>query len=295
MKGVLDKSLSLRATPVEQLDLSSQKLAVIGGTNGLGRAIAQQALARGADVTVVGRKFRDVPSAGLTFMPADLSSMREAVRVGRELPAEAFDVVLFTSGIIAAKTREETQEHVERDLAISYLSRIAILEGLSPRLGSARGRGAPRPRVFVMGSPGVGTIGDPDDLNSENSYQALTAHGNTIAGNEMLVLGADRRFPRPAFFGLGPYLIKTDIRSNLLGEGSVNHRLVETVIGVFMQSPEAYAKRMVPLLFSPELEGRTGLMFDHKARPILPTQGLDEAYVDRYLSASEALLRRALS
>ena len=295
MKGVLDKSLSLRATPVERLDLSSQKLAVIGGTNGLGRAIAQQALARGADVTVVGRKFRDLPAAGLTFMPADLSSMREAVRVGLDLPAEAFDVVLFTSGIIAAKTREETQEHVERDLAISYLSRIAILEGLSPRLGSARGRGAPRPRVFVMGSPGVGTIGDPDDLNSENSYKAMTAHGNTIAGNEMLVLGADRRFPGPAFFGLGPYLIKTDIRSNLLGEGSFTHRLVETVIGVFMQSPEAYAKRMVPLLFSPGLEGKAGLMFDHKARPILPTQGLDEAYVDRYLSASEALLRRALS
>jgi len=27
-------------------------------------------------------------------------------RVGRELPAESFDVVLFTTGIIAAKTRE---------------------------------------------------------------------------------------------------------------------------------------------------------------------------------------------
>jgi hypothetical protein len=63
---------------------------------------------------------------------ADLSSMSEAVRVGRELPAESFDVVLFTTGIIAAKTREETPEHVERDVAISYLSRLAVLQGLSP-------------------------------------------------------------------------------------------------------------------------------------------------------------------
>jgi hypothetical protein len=62
-----------------------------------------------------------------------------------------------------------------------------------------------------------------------------------------------------------------------------------------MQSPETYAKRMVPLLFAPELEGRTGLMFGRKAQPILPTQGLDRAYVDRYMSASEALVRRALS
>ena len=36
-------------------------------------------------------------------------------------------------------------------------------------------------------------------------------------------------------------------------------------------------------------------MFGHKAQPILLTQGLDRAYVDRYMSASEALVRRALS
>lgn len=295
LKGVPDKSMDIRPVAVEQLDLSSKKLVVIGGTNGLGRAIAQQALARGADVTVVGRTLRDAPAPRLTFLPADLSSMSEAARVGRELPAESVDVVLFTTGIIAAKTREETHERVERDVAISYLSRLAVLQGLSPRLGSARQDGAPRARVFVMGSPGVGTIGDPDDLNSEKNYKAMAAHANTVAGNEILVLGAKDRFPGPAFFGLGPYLIKTGIRSNVLGEGSITHKLVEAAVGLFMQSPETYAKRMIPLLFATELEGKTGLMFGHKAEPILPTQGLDDAYVDRFLSASEALLRRALN
>jgi len=285
----------VRPIPIEQLDLSSKRLAVIGGTNGLGRAIAQQALTRGADVTVVGRTFRDDPAARLTFVAADLSSMSEAVRVGRDLPAESFDVVLFTTGIIAAKTREETPEHVERDVAISYLSRLAVLQGLSPRLGSARADGAPRPRVFVMGSPGVGEIGNPGDLNSEKDYRSMVAHGNTIAGNEILVLGAKDMLPGPAYFGLAPGLIKTGIRSNLLGAGSITHKLVETAVGFFMQSPETYAKRVVPLLFAPELEGRTGLMFGPKAQPVLPTRGLDTAYIDRYLSASEALLRRALS
>ena len=287
--------MTIRPIPIEQLDLSSKRLAVVGGTNGLGRAIAAQALARGAEVTVVGRTFRDDPAARLSFVAADLSSMSEAVRVGRELPAESFDVVLFTTGIIAAKTREETPEHVERDVAISYLSRLAILQGLSPRLGSARAEFAARPRVFVMGSPGTGATGNPDDLNSEQDYRSMAAHGNTLAGNEILVLGATDRFPGPAFFGLGPYLVKTGIRSNLLGDGSITHKLVETAVGLFMQSPQTYAKRMVPLLFAPELEGRTGLMFGHKAQPILPTQGLDSAYIERYLSASEALLRRALS
>ena len=295
MRGVPDRSVIVRPIPIEQLDLSSKRLAVIGGTNGLGRAIAQQALTRGADVTVVGRTFRDDPAARLTFVAADLSSMSEAVRVGRELPAESFDVVLFTTGIIAAKTREETAEHVERDVAISYLSRLAVLQGLSPRLGSVRADGAPRPRVFVMGSPGTGAIGNPDDLNSEDNYRSMAAHANTIAGNEIPVLGAKDMFPGPAYFGLAPGLIKTGIRSDLLGDGSITHKLVETAVGFFMQSPETYAKRLVPLLFAPELEGRTGLMFGPKARPVLPTRGLDTAYIDRYLSASEALLRRALS
>jgi NAD(P)-dependent dehydrogenase (short-subunit alcohol dehydrogenase family) len=295
----------MRRTPVERLDLSSKRLVVIGGTGGLGRAIAQQALSRGAEVTVVGRTFRDKKAARLTFVAADLSSMSEAVGVGRELPAEVFDVALFTTGIIASrKTREETREHVERDVAVSYLSRLAILQGLSPRLGSARPDGAPRPRVFVMGSPGYGILGDPDDLNSEKTYQPMVAHAATVAGNEILVLGAEDRFPGPAFFGLGPGLISTEIRSNYLGDGSVMHKLVETAVGVMAQSPETYAKKIVPILFAPELEGRTGLLFGSKNRrgilrggdqPILPTQDLDSAYVDRFMSASEALLRRALS
>src|ERR1700716_3307305 len=130
-KGVADPSVAIRPILIERVDLSTKNLAVIGGTNGLGRAIARQALVRGAEVTVVGRTFRDEPNARLTFVAADLSSMREAVRLGLELPAESFDVVLFTTGIIAAKTREETLEHVERDVAISYLSRLAVLQGLS--------------------------------------------------------------------------------------------------------------------------------------------------------------------
>lgn len=62
-----------------------------------------------------------------------------------------------------------------------------------------------------------------------------------------------------------------------------------------VSTPQIFAKRIVPLLFAPELEGKTGIVFNSKAQPILATRGLDSAYIDRFLSASEALLRRALS
>jgi NAD(P)-dependent dehydrogenase (short-subunit alcohol dehydrogenase family) len=288
-------NIRLRPERVERLDLSGKKLVAVGGTNGLGQAIARQAHARGAEVTVVGRTFRDEPAPRLDFVRADLSSMEDALRLGGELPVEDADVLLFSSGIIAAPTRELTPEGVERDVAISFLNRVAILRGAAARLGTRRPSDAPAPRVFVMGSPGSGMLGFPDDLNTETRYTSPRAHGNTIAGNEALALGAAGVFPGPRFYGLGPGLIKTGIRENYLGRnGSVGYKLLEGAIGLFLQSPEKYAQRIVPLLFTPELEGHSGVLFNRLGKPVLPTKGFDGAYVARLMVSAAALLDRVL-
>lgn len=292
MNGFPDPSLPVRHVPAASLDLSGKSLAVVGGTDGLGRAIARLAAARGARVTVVGRTFRDEGAPGLRFLKADLSSMREAARVGRELDA-SLDVVVLTTGIFAGKVREVTTEGIERDMAISYLSRLAIVQELAPRL-AAKPTGAPAPRVFVMGFPGTGQLGDASDLNAERSYDAMAVHMNTVAGNEMLVIDGKRRYPNVSFFGLNPGLIKTNIRANYLGAGSLTHRAIELLIGLLMPTPERYAERIVPLLFAPELEGRSGAMFGKKGTAILATDNLDAPHVARFIEASEALLHRAL-
>lgn len=291
-----DPSIRLSSERADQLDLSGRKLLVVGGTNGLGRAIARLALARGAGVTVVGRTFRDEAHPRLTFVRADLSAMTESLRVGAELQVDDVDVALFTSGIIAAKTREETAEGVERDVAVSYLNRVAILRGIAHRLGSKRPAGASTPRLFVMGSPGAGELGEPDDLNTEANYSVMRAHGNTLAGNEALALGADGVFPGPSYFGLGPGLIKTGIRENYLGRnGGLGYKMFEGAIGLLMQSPEKYASRVLPLLFTPQLEGRSGVLFNRLGEPVLPTPGFDRDHVARYMRVSNALLDRALA
>jgi NAD(P)-dependent dehydrogenase (short-subunit alcohol dehydrogenase family) len=289
--------VSTRPHSIDELDLSSKRLLVIGGTNGLGRAIAGLAMARGADVIVVGRTLRKFPWGQPKFVRADLSLMADALRLGEDLAVEDIDVALFTAGIIAAKTREETAEGIERDMAVSFLNRVAILKGLSGRLGIARPAGAPQPRVFVMGSPGSGQLGNPDDLNSEElKYKAMTAHANTIAGNEALALGANGMFPGPAYFGLGPGLIKTGIRENWMGrDGGLGYRIFEGAVGLFLQSPDQYARRIVPLLFTPELNGRTGILFNRKGRPTSPSKGFDGAYLTRYMVATTQLLNRALA
>jgi NAD(P)-dependent dehydrogenase (short-subunit alcohol dehydrogenase family) len=201
------------------LDLTGRKAAVVGGTAGIGRAIARALAARGADVVVVGRTFRDQGTRGIEFRSADLSLLREASRVGKELPAETLDLVVMTTGIMAAPKRQETAEGIERDMAVSYLSRLVIVRELASRLKKRESNGI-RPRVFIMGFPGKGNAGSAADLNAEKSYSAMAVHMNTVAGNEMLVLESTKRYPEVDFFGLNPGLVPTSIRGNLLGEAA---------------------------------------------------------------------------
>jgi hypothetical protein len=145
-----------------------------------------------------------------------------------------------------------------------------------------------------MGYPGIGQAGTLGDLNAEKSYSAMPVHMNTVAGNEMLVLEAATRYPNATFFGLNPGLIKTNIRDNFFGKDTLKSRFMEWMIGLMTPTPETYAKRMVPLLVSADLEAHSGAMFNQKGFAILPTPKLtDRAYVDAFISASEALVSRA--
>ncbi|HYO19261.1 MAG TPA: SDR family NAD(P)-dependent oxidoreductase [Dermatophilaceae bacterium] len=280
--GIRDTSLSVARRSLGDLDLKGHNVAVVGGTNGLGRAITLALASRGARVTVVGQTFRDEGAAGIDFVRADLSLMSAATQLGDSLPA-ALDIVVLTTGIIAAPKREVTREGIERDMAVSFLSRLALLRTLAPRLPAGA-------RVFVMGFPGTGETGDVADLNAERSYGAMKAHGNTVAGNEALVLDSARRYPNLDFFGLNPGLVKTGIHANYLGEGSFKHRLAEGLIGLFMSSADTYAARIVPVMVARELAGRSGAMFNRKGLAIRATEALTEAHVAALIAASERLI-----
>jgi NAD(P)-dependent dehydrogenase (short-subunit alcohol dehydrogenase family) len=269
--------------------LDRKRVVVVGGTAGLGRAVALACRSRGARVEVVGRKSRD---RELDFLHADLSRMSEAVRVTRELKPETVDVLLFTQGILAAPTRVESAEGIEMDMAVSTLSRAVMLDeaARSLRRGSA---------VFVMGMPGAGMKGDPTDLNSERKYSGGfgETHANTVAGNEALVhfWAAQLKDKGVGVFGLNPGLIPTGIRDSVHGGGLLG-RAMEAIVGWMGGTPEDYAERIVPILVAPELPDISGTLFSTRGEPILPTPAFqDPAYVEAFATALRDLQRRALS
>src|SRR5688572_10486362 len=112
--GAPRNDLQWQRRSVEELELGGTRAAVVGGTGGIGRAIARLLAARGANVIVVGQTFRDEGVERLAFMKADLSLMREARSVGEQLAQAPLDLVVLTNGIMAAKQREETAEGLER-------------------------------------------------------------------------------------------------------------------------------------------------------------------------------------
>lgn len=288
-----DKSWTWRRVASSSINLNGMKAAIVGGTGGIGRALALYLAGRGAEVIVVGRSFRDRGVGGLSFLQADLSRMSEAKRVAAELPAETLDLMVFTTGVMAGPKRETTSEGIEQDLAISYLSRLVILRGIADRFGSQRPAGKPKPRVFVMGFPGSGQKANVEDLNSDRSYGRMKAHMNTVAGNEALVLDAAQRYPHLDTFGLNPGFVKTGIRGNLFGGDNWLYRTMERLTSFMAKDADDYADTIVPLFTAPELAGHSGAMFDDKARAIKPSDWLDRNATGRLISASEGVLRRA--
>jgi NAD(P)-dependent dehydrogenase (short-subunit alcohol dehydrogenase family) len=288
----MKRTTSLAWQPAGPDQIAGQRVAIVGGTGGIGRALSRHLAALGASVTVVGQTFRDADVRGIDFIGADLSLLQEARRVADLLAADRLDLLIFTTGIFAAPERQVTAEGIERDLAVSYLNRLAMLDALAPRLGTRRAA-AGMARVFIMGYPGTGATGSADDLNAEHSYKAMPVHMNTVADNEMLVLDAARRHAHAAFFGLNPGLIKTNIRDNFFGKGSLKSRIAESLIGLLTPTADAYARRIAPLLFSPGLDAHSGAMFDNKGRAILASQGLTPAHIARFMHASQALIARA--
>lgn len=265
------------------------RAAVVGGTNGLGRALARWLVAQGAAVTVVGRTLRDGRVPGLDFIRADLSTVAEQRRVAAELPAEELSLLVFTTGILSPKRRETTEDGVEIDLAVSYLSRFVILRSLAERLGT---RAQARSRVFVMGAPGSNVAGDPSDLNSERGYAQLAAHTQTVAANEALVLDAKDRYPQFGVYGLNPGLVASgEIRAPFLGGAdSLRFKAVEWLIGTLRPSTDEYAARIGSTLLAPEEGADSGTMFDSKGRKTKASSRLTPDRVAHFMRATEELL-----
>jgi len=235
-----NKNFVWRRVDARRLDLKGMKVAIVGGTGGIGRAFSRFLASRGASVLAIGQTFRDSDMPGIEFFKADLSLMREAQRIGSLLPAETLDLVIFTNGIMAAPKRQETAEEIERDMAVSYLSRLVMVREIASRLGKNRPAASMKPRVFIMGFPGTGQIGKLDDLNGERSYswgipcsgkQVYTARQRAEWLEKIREPGVRRRAEIYYQELDGLRLLRLEVRKDLLAESN-KHQVWKRLCGI---------------------------------------------------------------
>jgi NAD(P)-dependent dehydrogenase (short-subunit alcohol dehydrogenase family) len=273
------------AAPQTPFTAAGTKAVVVGGTNGIGLAIAMKLAAEGADVTIVGRSNRAEGVANIRFVKADLESMAAAKACAASLPAEAVQLLVFTQGILSEKERQETAEGLEFDMAISALSRLVMLREMAPRM-------QPGARVFVMGFPGTPEkLPDADDLNAEKAYSQFPQHSATVVVNEAIVLDGAVRYPSLSVFGLNPGLIMTGIRSPVVGTG-IFAKAIEGCIGCLNPSADDYATTIVPVLLAPGLAKESGFHFYQTGKPIEANPNLTVEAVTALIGASDALLAK---
>jgi NAD(P)-dependent dehydrogenase (short-subunit alcohol dehydrogenase family) len=262
----------------------NKNILIIGGTAGIGRALAIECLKYKAKVTVVGRRTPDDALSKAKFVQRDLSSMKAAASLADDVKVSEYDAIVFTNGILCASTRQVSSEGIELDLAVSALSRYAFLKRALKSLKK-------KPRVFVMGFPGKYNSANLDDFNSEKEYKQFAAHMNTVVLNEALVHHY-KEDPKISIYGLNPGLIRTEIRQNALGKDSYLSFFVEGAIGLLCKSAESYAKNvLIQVLFSDKLQ--SGMLIECDGTILPKNTFLNDENIKKVMTAADSLLTKA--
>jgi NAD(P)-dependent dehydrogenase (short-subunit alcohol dehydrogenase family) len=278
------------------MSLTGKSLVAIGGTNGIGRAISRHAAHLGANVTVIGRQFRDADVPRMQFVPADLSLLSTAAALGDSLPSDA-DVYLFTNAISPPRDLARTDEAIELHAAVSLLSRLALLRALLPRIHK-------NCRIFIMSALGEDHAASPSTLNpsAPPAYSPLQQNANVASGNEALVLYCRSALEQPArtllsgsdasvhVFGLNPGVISTDLRKTFLGDNLWSNFLEVCVSAVCISAADYACNFAVPLMFAPDLLESSGILFNQSGHAILPSPSLTPQRADAMIDASNALI-----
>lgn len=274
---------------------------VTGGTNGIGAATALRLRALGARVVIVGRSaakaqelvVQSAAMAGpgsLEPVVADFSLMRNVEAAVDELAEKVgrIDYLVHAVGIFLTRP-EHTAEGLEKDFAVSYLSRFVFLEA-----AARHGLLGPDTRMVNLAAstprmPKRARL-EFDDLTEVTARTGFESHSQAQTANDLLTAQAGERYGISAL-GYGPGNADTGI----LRELPWTTRVLFFPFTRNKRSPQQVADQLVELLtdghWSPSAAG-----FAHK-KGRFPAAAFvaDRRRQEQVLAVSTALTERALT
>ncbi|HEX4754049.1 MAG TPA: SDR family NAD(P)-dependent oxidoreductase [Solirubrobacterales bacterium] len=166
------------------MELDGKKALVTGGTSGIGREVAKQLAALGAEVAVSGRDaarggsaVAEIEAAGgkARFVAADLADFEAVGRLAEEVGE--VDVLVNNAGIFDfAPTPDESRENYEAMFDVNVRAPYFLTAALAPKM-AGRGGGA-----IVNVSTMVAELGMPGSSAYAATKAALASLTRTWAG-----------------------------------------------------------------------------------------------------------------
>ena len=117
--------------------LDGKHALVTGGTRGIGRAIVDELLALGAEVTIVARTPVAVP--GVTAITGDVTRAADRARIVAAIERPLHVLVHNAGGNIRGPLVDYTDETIEQLIALNLTAPLLLSRDLHPRLVAARG------------------------------------------------------------------------------------------------------------------------------------------------------------
>lgn len=281
-----------------QADMAGKLCLVSGGTSGIGRAAAAGLAARGARVGVIARseaRGREACAAIRSGLPesagevevfvADLASLSQTRALCAEVGARwgRLDVLVCSAGVISTP-RRESEDGVELNFAVAYLSAFALIRGLEALLRAA----APARVVIVSGEFHRKFELDWDDLQTRRRYNALRAGSRAALAKVVLTCELARRWEaeQVAVNCLHPGGVRTGLTRGL----PLPLRALLALARPFQRTPEEGAATALALACEARFAGQSGGYYIDE-RLVAPSAFASDPESGRRLwEASEALL-----
>lgn len=280
--------------------LDGRVAVVTGGTDGIGAATARALRGQGADVVIIGRSQdkadrllaedtgRSHPGS-LRAVVADFSLMSNVVTAVAELSErlERIDLLLHAVGVLLTRP-EHTAEGLEKDFAVSYLSRFLFLEETA-RHGLLHtgtrmvniAASAPRiPRFARM---------EFSSLAEVQARVGMRSHGQAQLANDLLTAQAPARYGITAV-GYGPGAVDTNIRREV---PALARAVLGPLYSFATRSPEQAAADVLAALTDPDLPPGSATFRNRKGSFPPAAFIADQRRQQELLAVSEALTARA--
>jgi len=264
------------------------KVCIITGANaGIGKSTTIEIAKMGATIAMVCRNqqkaekareeiIQQSNNANIEIFLCDFAEQAQIKTVAQQLIQHysTIDVLINNAGFISAsKTREVTQEGIEKTVAVNHLGYFMLTNLLKPSLLNSKAA-----RVVNVSSEAHRFINfDIENINIEKGYTPMNAYSLSKLLNIHFTIALAQRLEGTNITtnALHPGIVKTNFSSNLSGFMNLMFLMAKP----FMINADSGAETSIYLASSPEVANVTGKYFakKKKKRPNNDAQNLEYA------------------